>query len=206
MMTSCGLACMPSGDPLAVARNDGLLAPPPANTCSVNPIHLVADPPVWMGPPTSATLVSEEWTPTTQQSDQLNTNLPLVLASVGAAILFLVSLAGLAWFIINLEREPDSAETNERVTNRPTQNITGSTPSGIVARSETASLLVPLADQRAAAGERIEIPLMAADPFRQADLRFELKSAPASATIHGDTLTWVPGKTMRGKRIASRCR
>jgi hypothetical protein len=110
--------------PLATARNEGLLAPPPANTCSVNPIHLVADPPVWMEPPTTRATITEDWAPATQQSDQFHStpfasNLPLILATVGVLVLFFASLVGLAWFVLNLNRQhPDPADSSERVSGR----------------------------------------------------------------------------------------
>ena len=75
--------------PLLQAKHDGLLEPPPANTCSVNAVHLVADPPVWMGPPCHQDESGKEASP------QINSSVSSGDSNVNRMLLAIVALLGL---------------------------------------------------------------------------------------------------------------
>ena len=187
--------------PFRMARLEGLLEPPPANSYSVNAMHLVAEPPVWMGPPrpTQAANASENSNRKAQRSSNTALGFPIVMATIGA-IAFVTLLLFIAWFLINLpQRENDPSEAADRLTSQPRSAGTNSMTTPKNETTDPPDLLLPLQDQVAKVGEWIEIPLIASNPFHQAELTFGLKLAPSTVTINENRLTWIPAANDAGK-------
>ncbi len=79
---------------MADARKEGLMNPPPANSVSSNAKYLVADPPVWMGPPRSVTPAGT-FAPIIASDSGRPGNRPIIVVALAGCLLIAV-LTGLA--------------------------------------------------------------------------------------------------------------
>ena len=132
-------------------------------------------------------------------------NLPLILASVFALLVFLLTMAALAWYFVRSDgrdpggRDRGSLEQTETPVRQPAVGTGAATGASNRELVEQFRLLEPLSNQVTETGEKIELSLVASDPSRQESLLLELEASPATATIVGNRLTWVPGAEDAGR-------